>query len=59
MILHLTALSGKFIMCIKCNIYESRELEDRADTKDNSLLAAARRIGAANQLKAYRLFLGR
>ncbi len=37
----------------------ARELEDRADTKDNSLLAAARRIGAANQLKAYRLFLGR
>lgn len=37
----------------------ARELEHRADTKDNSLLAAARRIGAANQLKAYRLFLGR
>lgn len=29
------------------------------DTKDNSLLAASRRIGAVNQLKAYRLFLGR
>lgn len=37
----------------------AKELEHRADTKDNSLLAAARRIGAANQLKAYRLFLGR
>ena len=37
----------------------AKELEYGADTKDNSLLAAARRIGAANQLKAYRLFLGR
>ena len=40
-------------------VLTARELEDRADTKDNSLLAAARRIGVANQLKAYRLFLGR
>lgn len=37
----------------------ARELEDGADTQDNSLLAAARRIGVANQLKAYRMFLGR
>ena len=37
----------------------AKELEYGADTKDNSLLAAARRVGAANQLKAYRLFLGR
>lgn len=38
----------------------SRALTAREpDTKDNSLLAAARRIGAVNQLKAYRLFLGR
>lgn len=37
----------------------ARELVNRADTRDNSLLAAARRIGAVNQLKAYRLFLGR
>lgn len=37
----------------------AKELEYGADTKDNSLLAAARRIGAANQLKAYRMFLGR
>ena len=40
-------------------VLTARELEDRADTKDNSLLAAARRIGVANQLKAYRMFLGR
>ena len=37
----------------------AKELEYGADTKDNSLLAAARRIGVANQLKAYRMFLGR